>query len=393
MSDLPIIYLDSNATSFIKHPNQFRRPNFNYNIRANKDVELDELHQSISSKIESHFKTPPKATTILTLGATDSFNIIATQIFCKYKSLDKVLNVLDLTIHNSAFMTMFPFMDGKPDFITINNYNFYLQTSYDPKFKPELLNICFNPLSSFFVKNPCGYEIKLFIDSLRHKEHLGKINNIIIDLSQYISWEKDLSWINEIIDALSYTEYNIFVAFGFHKKLGMQPGGGVLLHWTNIFKKDENSNKLIKDKLYRHTLGGTGTEDVHIYNQSFFPAGTYDITTFLQFEKLLTNIPPSTTTLLDKYHVDNFGHTTHYISEYIDDFLYTQGIENLCYPEEPFTYLYGHVEGPDYLFNKIDDFVKQEFGGQLVARTGKFCSNYFFLDRSDPEKLGFLRLS
>lgn len=392
MSELPLIYLDSNATSFIKHSNQFRRPNFNYNIRANKDIELDELHESISSKIESHFKTPPNATTILTLGATESFNIIRTNLYNKYKYVNNILNVLDLTIHNSALMSVSFSINNRFGFNTISNEDFYNEVPNEPKFKPELLNIVFNPLSSFFVKNSPGYEIRLLIESLRHKEHLGKINNIIIDLSQYISWGKDLGWINTIIDSLNYTEYNIFVVFGFHKKLGMQPGGGLLLHWSNIFKKDEE-DKLIKDNLFRHILGGTGSEDLDIYKQSFFPAGTYDITTFLQFEKLLSNIPTDTTTLLDKYHLDNFGHTTYYITEYIDDFLYGQGIENLCHPKQPFTYLYSNPEGPDYIFNIVDEFVKQEFHGQLVARTGKFCSNYFFLDANDEQKLGFLRLS
>ena len=73
---------------------------------------------------------------------------------------------------------------------------------------------------------------------------------------------------------IKHTEYNIFVAFGFHKKLSMLPGAGLLLYWTN----NNNSNTLS-----RLSTGGTGSNDLFNYKESYYPFGTFDISHYLQF--------------------------------------------------------------------------------------------------------------
>jgi hypothetical protein len=230
----------------------------------------------------------------------------------------------------------------------------------------------FGKATEHYVRNFIGY---------------AKDSIIVLDASQLINWNYEFDYLN--LEKPLAAGCEIFIAFSFHKSLGMDPGAGLLVRLSNKW------NQRIPRVIYGGIGGSEGFDSLYNYTVSNYPAGTFDPRHYLVFEKLIEERDhnlflykdPEARRIFDKIYQFMVGNKT---------------TISVCHNGPTSMATYHH---PEYtlgeLTQRLDEWLEfEEPGSTFIYRTGKFCCNYFFdyyIPRYFPEDInlrdGCIRIS
>lgn len=381
MSDIyKTVYLDQNATSYPKLDAYHAwMKEFSQNpamLNSRSGLDLRELHERIKIKFKLRFKLPPIEyyDLIFTRGATESLNIIAEHIKENFTSNIRGCNIYtNPSVHNALLAPLLKVTKHKlEDIIPVSESPIPFEENVNGNIILVNLRQSFGKATERYVYNLISH---------------AKDSIIVLDASQLINWNYEFNNLN--LEKPLAAGCEIFIAFSFHKSLGMEPGAGILVRLSQKW------NQKIPRVIYGGIGGSEGFDSLYNYTVSNYPAGTFDPRHYLVFEKLMEERDHNLF-----LHKDSEARR---IFDKIYQFMVgNKAIVVICHDGPTSMATYYHDEYTlGELTQRLDEWLEfEEPGSTFIYRTGKFCCNYFFdyyIPKFFPENInlreGCIRIS
>lgn len=352
------VYLDQNATSYPKLKRYelwmeaFSEDPINLNSRSG--IDLVELHEIIQEKFKTRFKLPAAEyyNLMFTRGATESLNIIAEHIRVNFSTSLRNINIYtDPSVHNALLAPILKVTGIKPE-------NIIPVADTPISYREDKNgNIIFINLRPSFGSATSSYARHMIINA--------KDAIVVLDTSQVMNWNYEFNnlFIKEALDK----GCEIFIAFSFHKSLGMDPGAGILIRLSNKW------NQRIPRIILGGIGGSSGFDSLYNYTVSNYPAGTFDPRHYLVFNNLMGE---------QSYNLTKPDDTeARRIFDNIYQFMLGNKAVAVVNHDGPTSVAtYHHKEYTlGELTQRLEEWLQfEEPGSTFIYRTGKFCCNYFF---------------
>jgi len=358
-----MIYLDANATSWPKSKKYLEIRNAIeddarfLNIRSG--MALDNFNEEFCEILQNRFKFPFRVGVIYTGGCTEALNIAIN--YGLISNHTGTSPVIDPVIHDAAW---YPISNKVKQICCMNESKKWKEVF-------AVLNLS----SSIMPILRHHHSKELTVENL---PDITK-STIAIDAAQFIDWKSDF----RILEKYVYEDNVLLIAFGFHKKLRMYPGQGLLVY---------DADRINPEHLLRCIVGGNVSGDeshFYTYGRDTWPTGTFNPIPFHVFKEMM-----KLDSDLLEYHPPTIEYqSANVIENYLEDY-YSPGI-NVSRNDNTWCYWHDEMEISD-MSSRLMEHMKKgiSISEEFIWRVGKICcSHYFNVIAKSNEKEGILRIS